>query len=415
MATKLVPYLVATIFGAAIALSLVVVGVLPIGTVSADSDLACVDRNGDGVINKDEAIAVLTAFIFQTPISQPEPMPTPSGTPEPTPVLTATPTPTVTPTPTSTPTPTPTPLPTVDAQLSIIPSTGLVPNQTVALVGRGFSTGGAAEINVEGSVATIDGDDTDLGPRSLKFNEGDVIEVDHAGNWFSTFVIPVTGVTTIAGDHDLSITDTGGRGDSATLNMAEPTLTLTPASGEVGTRVDVTGTGFPADSPGEGGDRTVTVEIQYSVTGDTRTVVTLTPDGSGNIRGWFTVPLNAGIPSTNAVRAVFDIPGSNVSVTTSAVHQVIMPPPPNFAGTGDDVVNFELTPGDKTWAVTHNGASNFYIYLHDDEGNRDLLVNEIGEYNGTILVPVGDGLFDNSPGPATLEIRADGPWTIREQ
>lgn len=65
---------------------------------------------------EDEAIAVLTAFIFQTPISQPEPMPTPSGTPVLTPVPTATSTPTskpaATPMPTSTPTPTATPTPT---------------------------------------------------------------------------------------------------------------------------------------------------------------------------------------------------------------------------------------------------------------------------------------------------------------
>ena len=75
--------------------------------------------------------------------------------------------------------------------------------------------------------------------------------------------------------------------------MAERQLTLTPAAGRVGTRVNIEGSGFPADNPGEGGDRTVTVEIQYSVTETPGTVVTLTPDGSGNVRGWFTVPLNA--------------------------------------------------------------------------------------------------------------------------
>ena len=208
------------------------------------------------------------------------------------------------------------------AQLSVTPSMGLVPNQTVTLSGRGFSTGGFAEINVDDSDATISGDNTDLGPRSAKFNEGDVIEVDNAGNWSSSFVVPVTDVTVTPGDQELSITDSEGRSGSVNLNMAERQLTLTPASSRVGTRVNIEGSGFPADNPSEGGDRTVTVEIQYSVTGDTRTVVTLTPDGSGNVRGWFTVPLNAGIPSTNAVRAVFDIPGSNVNVTTSAVHQV---------------------------------------------------------------------------------------------
>lgn len=105
-----------------------------------------------------------------------------------------------------------------------------------------------------------------------------------------------------------------------------------------------------------------------------------------------------------------------IAVVIAFIFQTpISKPEPNFAGTGDDVIHFELTPGDKTWTITHDGASNFVIYLHDDEGNRDLLVNEIGEYSGTILVPVGDDLFDNSPGPATLEIKADGSWTIRER
>ena len=65
----------------------------------------------------------------------------------------------------------------------------------------------------------------------------------------------------------------------------------------------------------------VTVEIIYStIASGPQTVATLTPDGSGNINGWFTVPLDAGIPSTNAVRANFDVDG--VTVSTGAVHQV---------------------------------------------------------------------------------------------
>ena len=209
------------------------------------------------------------------------------------------------------------------AQLSVTPSQGLVPNQAVTLVGRDFSTGGAARINVTGSEASISGDDTDMGLPSEKLNEGDPIEVDNAGNWSSSFVIPVTDVTTTPGNHELSITDTEGRSGSVNLNMAERRLTLTPALGRVGTRVNVEGSGFPADNPAEGADTTVIVEIIYStIASGPQIVATLTPDGSGNISGWFTVPLNAGIPSTNAVRAVFEVPASNVTVTTSAVHQV---------------------------------------------------------------------------------------------
>ena len=166
------------------------------------------------------------------------------------------------------------------AQLSVTPSQGLVPNQTVALVGRRFSTGGTAEINVDGSYANISGDDTDLGPRSEKFNEGNSIEVDSAGNWSSSFVIPITDVTTTTGNQELSITDTGGRSGSVNLNMAERRLTLTPQSGRVGTRVDIEGSGFPADNPAEGADTAVSVEITYEIHGAApRTVATLTPDG----------------------------------------------------------------------------------------------------------------------------------------
>ena len=207
-------------------------------------------------------------------------------------------------------------------QISMIPSHGLVPNQTVTLVGRGFSTGGAARINVTGSHASISGDDTDLRPPSEKLNEGNPIEVDNAGNWASSFVIPVTDVTTTPGDHELSITDTEGGSSLVVLNMAERQLTLTPWSARVGTRVDIKGSGFPADNPDEGADATVTVKILYLSTGSSRTVATLTPDGSGNIRGWFTVPLVAWIPSVNAVLAEFEIPATGATVTTSTVHEV---------------------------------------------------------------------------------------------
>ena len=217
------------------------------------------------------------------------------------------------------------------AQLSVTPDQGLVPNQTVTLVGRDFSTGGAARINAdytEGGVryrseVTISGDGTDLEPGTDKLNGGDAIEVDNAGNWSSSFVLPVTDVTSTPGNHELSITDTGGRDGSVLLNMAERRLTLTPASGRAGTRVDIEGSGFPANNPDEGADAAVNVEIVYTTHGsDPETVATLTPDASGNISGWFTVPSAAGIPSTNAVRAVFEVPASNVTVTTSTVHTV---------------------------------------------------------------------------------------------
>ena len=270
------------------------------------------------------------------------------------------------------------------AQLTVTPSENLVPNQTVTLVGRGFSTGGSAEINVnrEDAEATISGDNAKLEGRSDNLNEGDPIDVDNAGNWSSSFVIPVTSTTTTPGEHELSITDTQGRSGSVVLNMAPRVLTMTPASGRVGTRVQVEGSGFPADNRSVGAETTATVTIRYSEVAEPRTVVTLTPDGSGNVRGWFTVPLGAGIPSTNAVRATFEV--DNVTVTTSAVHEV-----PRAGITLDK----EGGPAGTIVTVTGQGFKRYTTVEKIDFGTLDvrsgfgLSTDGVGGFEATILVP----------------------------
>ena len=54
-------------------------------------------------------------------------------------------------------------------------------------------------------------------------------------------------------------------------------------------------------------------------------------------------------------------------------------------------------------AITHNGASNFAVKSYA-EGSTfpDLLVNEIGNYSGSVRFP----------GPAVVDLTADGDWTI---
>ena len=270
------------------------------------------------------------------------------------------------------------------AQLTVTPSENLVPNQTVTLVGRGFSTGGSAEINVnrEDAEATISGDNAKLTGRSDNLNEGDPIDVDNAGNWSSSFVIPVTSTTTTPGEHELSITDTQGRSGSVVLSMAPRVLTMTPASGRVGTRVQVEGSGFPADNRSVGSETTATVTIRYSEVAEPRTVVTLTPDGSGNVRGWFTVPLGAGIPSTNAVRATFEV--DDVTVTTSAVHEV-----PRAGITLDK----ESGPAGTIATVTGQGFKRYTTVEKIDFGTLDvrsgfgLSTDGVGGFEATILVP----------------------------
>ena len=51
--------------------------------------------------------------------------------------------------------------------------------------------------------------------------------------------------------------------------------------------------------------------------------------------------------------------------------------------------------------LTHNGDSNFSVWAWGT--TRDLLVNEIGAYDGTVLVESGLFIWD---------VSADGDWTV---
>ncbi len=78
-----------------------------------------------------------------------------------------------------------------------------------------------------------------------------------------------------------------------------------------------------------------------------------------------------------------------------------------LSGTGDDVRGFTTTgTGLRIFTMQNSGASNFAIWLKDGQGNRvDLLVNEIGSYNGKKSVKLTTGEY-------YLDISSSGSWTI---
>jgi hypothetical protein len=218
------------------------------------------------------------------------------------------------------------------AILTLTPETNLVPNQTVTVIGQGYTTGGAAEINdsTDDSSILIDGDSTGLkaagtASATSKINEGTKITIDNGGNWSSAIVIPINTTTVTPGSHDLKVTDDQGREGLAVLVIAERSLVMAPLESRVGTVVTVTGSGFPADNTKTGAASTPSISIKYTYGTTTDTVATLTPDSSGNITGTFTVPLNAPIPSTNSVTAEFKYTptgGSETTSTTAVTHTI---------------------------------------------------------------------------------------------
>ena len=99
----------------------------------------------------------------------------------------------------------------------------------------------------------------------------------------------------------------------------------------------------------------------------------------------------------------------------------ITPPPPGsfvpftVSGTGNDVIDFQI-PGDAPAVLdlTHDGTSNFIVWSLDNSFAKiDLLVNEIGNYQGRRMVH--GGWFTQPELVRHLEIKADGAWSITAQ
>ena len=89
--------------------------------------------------------------------------------------------------------------------------------------------------------------------------------------------------------------------------------------------------------------------------------------------------------------------------------------PLKLSGTGDSVLTCTLGAGNKIISLTHSGSRNFIVRVHDDKGRSEGLVNEIGNYSGTVFVRFGHDTFQLKPGPCIIEINADGAWTIEIQ
>lgn len=76
----------------------------------------------------------------------------------------------------------------------------------------------------------------------------------------------------------------------------------------------------------------------------------------------------------------------------------------SFSGKGDFVTPIFTAPSD-AWKITHSGKSNIIIKQIGSSGS-DLVVNEIGTYDGEVISTVSAGER------CVFQITADGEWTI---
>lgn len=97
---------------------------------------------------------------------------------------------------------------------------------------------------------------------------------------------------------------------------------------------------------------------------------------------------------------------TTTDASSGQVETVSGTPPYTFEGTGNATkrgVTFER--GFVRWNATHNGGGRFRIVATNSDGETQTVVDETGEYSGQLPGLVRDGEY-------TLEILADGQWTI---
>jgi hypothetical protein len=107
--------------------------------------------------------------------------------------------------------------------------------------------------------------------EEVDIEDGDT-DTDRDGEFVSTILIPEAS----AGEHTITVRDKGRKEASATFTV-EPEIAIRPVSGEAGSQVTVTGTGF-------GDDKEITITFNGS------TVTTDDTDAYGSFSTRFTVP-----------------------------------------------------------------------------------------------------------------------------
>ncbi len=87
------------------------------------------------------------------------------------------------------------------------------------------------------------------------------------------------------------------------------------------------------------------------------------------------------------------------------------PNPITLTGSGDSVLDISKWDGPAILKATYQGGSNFIVENYGDTGNLiDLLINEIGNYKGTLPIDFLDG-----EKTTRLAVTAAGPWEFQIQ
>lgn len=146
-----------------------------------------------------------------------------------------------------------------------------------------------------------------------------------------------------------------------------------------------------------------TSKLERALTGVTDYVPTLKAEYYETNTNTSTATTTMPKPTTTTKR-----PTTKPVTTTKPVKTLYNPSAVNgwsANGTGDYVAQGLIVEHYGVLSISHDGSRYFSVKAHNnDTGDYELLVNEIGPYNGTVLIPEG-GNYD-------IEISSDGNWSI---
>jgi hypothetical protein len=127
-----------------------------------------------------------------------------------------------------------------------------------------------------------------------------------------------------------------------------------------------------------------------------------------NVAGEFNGSKAEGIVSAGDYRLDITADGQWVVDITQPRPMTAQPVPLSMTGVGQQATSFfALKQGPAIFKMTHNGSSNFAVWLDDVNGKHvDLLANKIGMFDGSRSEDIDQG------GIYLLDVDADGDWKI---
>jgi IPT/TIG domain-containing protein len=305
-------------------------------------------------------------------------------------------------------------------------TTEVVANQDLALSGNGFSESAnqcvmEGDITISNVPVQIDPDSSDAFCETSATTFGKA-----AGTWgfqlasggtFSGTVrvlrsdgtIPTTFLT--VGNQELKVIDTSGAEATMPITITERRLEVAPPQALPRDTITISGFNYPADNPDTG---TITVSVIYDCGANCSRTVTADPESSGNFRETMQIPNNAGIPSTNTVRA--EIQGTNTVDTTT--HQIprsgiSIEPPTGTIGTPVTISGLGFKRFDTVSEIEIGGLGVLRgrTVNTDDRGAftaEDIIVPGLDTGVHSAEVTVGEGA-DRVTANTTLTIPRSGP------